>query len=185
MTSFNHFSGRNRDQQDGYERGIWGELEYVDGAGAILKVRGTGGSLDEEAPVMNLGYGFNVPKDFDTEVMLLSLNSDTNQKYAIATIPRDQQRQWPENSGGIQHPANKEKFVEINNDETWLRDGVFKVGNNKEVTITVSGGNVAIDCAGEINLTSSRLTHNGRDVGDTHRHVDTEPGAGLSGVPQP
>lgn len=185
MSDFNRFSDRNRDQQDGYERGIWGTLEYVDGAGAVMRVRGTGDTLDEEAPVFNTGYGFNLPQNFNTEVLLFSLNSDTNQKYAFPTIPRDQQRQWPENTGGIQHPANKEKFVELNDDEIWLRDGVFKVGNNKEVTINVSGGNVEISCGGEINLVSSRLTHNGRDIGDTHRHTDTEPGGGLSGVPQP
>lgn len=184
MTDWNRFTDRNRDQQDGFERGVWGKLEYVDGAGAILKIRGTG-TIDDEAPVMNFGYGFNVPENFNTEAFMVSHGSDTNQKYAIPTIPRDQQRKWPENTGGVQHPTDASRYIEFNGDEIHLKDGKFVLGNNRELTIEIAGGNVKISTAGEINLESSRLTHNGRDIGETHRHIDTEPGAGLSGVPQP
>ena len=173
MTSFNRFTDRNRDQQDGYERGLWGSLEYVDGAGAVLKVRGTGvegGTLDEDVPILNTGYSFNVPKDYNTEVVMLSVNSDTNQKMVIASLPRDKQRQWPEGTGGVQHPTNADKFVQLSDDSIWLKDGKFVLGNDQELTITISGGNVTIATGGELDIQSSKLTHNGVNIGSDHVH---------------
>lgn len=205
MTSFNRFTDRNRDQQDGYERGLWGELEYVQGAGAIMKIRGTGvedGTLDEEVPLVNLGYAFNVSKDYDTEVVMFSLGSDTNQKYAMPTLPRDKQRQWPVGTGGIQHPTNPEKFVQLDDDSIWLRDGVFHVGNDKDVTITVSGGRATIEVneflvvaptiglegdvvvKGNLAITDGEITHNGVNIGAEHLHTGVTPGPGNSGPPQ-
>lgn len=193
MTSFAQFTDRNRDQQDGFERHIWGAIEYIDGAGAILSVKGTD-TEDFEAPIMNLGYGFNVPKDYNTEVFLVSHGSDTNQKYAMPTIPRDKQRQWPEGAGGIQHPTNPEKFVQFDDGSVWLHDGVFHVGNNKEVTITVANGTATIEVEtfvlkaptitleGDISTTGT-LTNNGVDVGSGHMHTNVETGGGTSGPP--
>lgn len=173
MTSFNQFTDRNRDQQDGYERGMWGEIEYVDGAGAVMKVRGTGpedGTLDEEVPLLNTGFAFNVPKNSNTEVILLSMNSDTNQKYAIATIPRDKQRKWAEGTGGVQHPTNPEIAVQIDNESIWLKNGTFHLGDDRSVKITVSGSDVTIATGGDIDIQCGRLTHNGTNIGDTHVH---------------
>lgn len=186
MTSFNRFQDRNRDQQDGYERGVWGSLEYVDGAGAILKVRGTGvedGTLDEEVPLLNTGYGFNVAQNYNTEVLMLAMNSDTNQKYGVATIPRDKQRKWPEGTGGVQHPTNAEKFVQLDDDRIWLKDGTFALGNNQELKITISGGNVTISTAGDLNIESAKLMHNGVNIGDDHVHGGVVPGGADTDVP--
>lgn len=188
MTSFNRFVDRNRDQQDGYERGLWGELEYVDKAGAVLKVRGTGvegGTLDEEVPLLNTGYSFNVAQNYNTEVILLSVNSDTNQKMAIASIPRDKQRKWPAGTGGVQHPTNADKFVQLDDDRIWLKDGTFALGDNQELAITISGGAVTISVpGGAIDFQSTTLTHNGVNIGDTHVHSGVVPGGGLSAGPQ-
>jgi hypothetical protein len=170
MTSYNGFTDRNRDQQDGYERGLWGELQYVENAGAVMKIRGTGDTLDEEVPLLNTGYAFNVPKDFNTEIVMLAVNSDTNQKMAFTTLPRDQQRAWPEKSGGIQHPINKEKFIQLDDNRIWLRDGEFALGNNQEITITVSGGTVQFKVAGDLDIQSDKLMHNGVNIGDNHVH---------------
>jgi hypothetical protein len=185
MTSFNRFTDRNRDQQDGYERGLWGEIEYVDGAGAVMTVRGTGdgdGTLDEEVPILNTGFGFNVAKDTDAEVLMLSMNSDTNQKYAVPTLPRDKQRKWPEGSGGVQHPTDPEKAVQIEDAHIWLKHGTFVLGDNKELKITISGGNVVFETSGELDIRSSKLTHNGVDIGETHRHSNSG-GNGTGGPP--
>jgi phage baseplate assembly protein V len=199
MTTFNQFTDRNRDQQDGFERHIWGKLEYLNGAGAILSVKGTD-TEDFEAPIMNFGYGFNVPQDYNTEVFLVSHGSDTNQKYAIPTIPRDKQRQWPEGTGGVQHPTNADKFVQLDDDQIWLKDGVFKVGNEKEVTITVSGGKATIEVneialvaptitldgnvqvTGDLTIDGS-LTNQGVDVGSQHAHTGVTAGAANTGAP--
>lgn len=42
-------------------------------------------------------------------------------------------------------------------------------------------GNVTI--TGNITSTGT-VTNNGHDIGSTHKHIDTQPGGGLSGVPQ-
>lgn len=201
MTTFNQFSDRNRDQQDGYERHIWGKLEYLEGAGAIMSVKGTD-TEDFEAPLMNMGYGFNVPQDYNTEVFLVSLGSDTNQKYAIPTIPRDKQRQWPEGTGGVQHPTNPEKFIQMDDGSIWLHDGVFHIGNEKEVTITVSGGKATITVAelqvtapvitldGNVEVTGNlevagSLTNQAVNVGSQHQHTGVTAGAANTGAPVP
>lgn len=181
MTSFNQFTDRNRDQQDGYERGLWGEIQYVQGAGAVMSIRGTGendGTLDEEVPILNTGYGFNVAKNTNAEVLMLSMNSDTNQKYVVPTIPRDKQRQWPESTGGVQHPTNPDKFVQMDDDRIWLKDGTFALGNNQELKVTIIGGNITLSTDGEIDIRSSKLTHNGVNIGDTHVHSQGSDSAG-------
>ena len=44
------------------------------------------------------------------------------------------------------------------------------------VTVTIDGNGIAI--------MGGKVTHNGHDIGQTHQHTQTMPGAGLSGVPQ-
>lgn len=43
-------------------------------------------------------------------------------------------------------------------------------------------GDVTID--GAVAITGSALTHNGRNVGHDHRHIETMPGPATTGVPQ-
>lgn len=133
MTSFNTFRDRNRDMQDSTERHVFGEITWLD-TGATVKVTGNG-TVDEEAVVVNLGIGQNFPKDTNTEVLLLASGSDTNMKFAIITIPRDKQRQWPEGGGGVQHPSDPDRAVEFNSKRTWLADGAYAFGNGGEMEL--------------------------------------------------
>ena len=128
MTSFNTFRDRNRDMQDATERHVFGEIQWLE-TGALVKVTGNG-TVDDEAVVVNLGIGQNFPKDTNTEVLLLASGSDTNLKFALITIPRDKQRQWPEGGGGVQHPSDPERALEFNEKRTWLTDGKYAVGEN-------------------------------------------------------
>lgn len=127
MTSTQRYPERTRDIQDGFERHVWGEVTHVSGAGSVIKVRGTG-TVDEEAPVLNNGYGFNLPKDSNAEVFLLSSGSDTNNKMAFATLPRDKQRPWKEGTGGVQHPTDKDFALEFNAKRSWITKDKFAVG---------------------------------------------------------
>lgn len=193
MTSFQGFPIRNRDQQDFVERHVYGKIQYIDNAGAVIKVRGTD-TEDQEAPILNMGYGMQYPENTNAEVFLVAHGSDTDQKYAIMTIPRDKQRKWAENAGGIQHPSNGDRAVEINNNETWLKDGTFILGHEKGVKVTVSGGNVTIECTkltikadvdieGKFHVTGSSFKHNAKNVGDDHTHGGVEPGGSSTSVP--
>lgn len=212
MVDYNSQPGRVRDIQDSSERGLWGEVTYVSGSGAHMTVRGTG-TLDEEVPVMNLGYGFNLPKDSNAEVVMLSLGADVNGKVALATIPRDLQYQWGEGQGGVQHPTDASRRLEFNAAETWLKDGVYVLGHDRAVTVTIAGADVSMSMTGNSSLTiagtaditvagaatvtapsvevnsaqvsivGATLTHNGVNVGSTHTHPHGDP-AGFTGVPQ-
>lgn len=119
---------RPRDLQDGIERHVWAEQTYIDGAGSIIRVKGTD-TEDEECAVLNIGgVSFHLPKDTNTEVVLLSSGSDTNLKLAVLTIPRDKQRQWKENTGGVQHPTNPNMALEFNDKRAHIVNAAFAVG---------------------------------------------------------
>ena len=222
MTSFTPYSARTRDIQDLVERGMWGSLVYVPGAGASMSVRGTG-TFDEEVPLLNLGYGFNLPADSDAEMVMLSLGSDVNDKVVLATLPRNLQYAWGEGQGGVQHPTDPTRRIEFNDDETFLTDGNYVLGPDRSITLGIVGddatinlagggtiniasdgqvtvgGNISISVAGNatisaggaltisaasVDITSGALTHNGVNVGSTHRHPGVFPGGSNTGGPQ-
>lgn len=197
---------RSRDIDELLRRAVWGSQTYLPGAGSIMSVRGTD-YLDEDMPVINFGYSFNLPADSNAEVITLAVNSDTNQKMALPTLPRDVQHQWGEGQGGIQHPLNPERRIEFNDEETWVKDGKYVLGNNREVSVEVAGGVVTISVNGDANIESSgdmtlsaqgnmtlsadnvdinsgSLQHNGTNVGDDHRHPGVESGPSTTGGPQ-
>ncbi len=202
MTSFTRYGSEVRDNQDGTERGVVGVTENVtdaagNAAGRIMSVRGTG-TVDLELPIFNFGYGFTLPTDSDAEVLMLSLGNDVNDKVAVPQLARTAQRQWPENTGGVQHPTDPARYVEFNAEETHLSDGTFVIGAAREVTITVDGTNVTISTAGNATVTASGdmtlaaggamaltsngvLTHNGADISNTHTHPGDS--GGNTGVP--
>ena len=37
---------------------------------------------------------------------------------------------------------------------------------------------------GDINFQGGTVKHNGHDIGETHKHINTQPGGGISGIPQ-
>lgn len=132
--TFQRYRERSRDVQDGMERHVWGEQEYI-AAGSIIKVRGTD-TNDEEAAVLNIaGVSFNLPKNSNTEVMLLSSSSDTNLKLAVLTIPRDKQRRWKEGDGGIQHPTDPEFALDFSDKIAHLTKNKFGVGEKGEFEV--------------------------------------------------
>lgn len=197
MTDYTSPQGRTRDIQDGTERGLWGKLTYEPGSGAHMTVRGTG-TIDEEVPFLNTGYGFNLDDDSNAEVVMLALGSDPNDKVAIATIARDLQHPWAPGQGGVQSPTDPSRRLEFNGDETWLKDGSYKLGNNKEVSVTVNGGQITINVTGQtainssgdvviaapnVEITSGTLTHNGTNIGETHRHSGVRSGGSNTGAP--
>lgn len=132
---------RPRDVQDYVKRGVWGQIEYVPGAGSVIRTRGTG-IEDEEMPVIWSGYGFHLPENSDAEVLTLSLGSDTNMKFALPTLPHATQRQWAVGTGGIQSPTDPERFLEFNDKRTWLKDGAYAFGAGG--TLEISGNSVII-----------------------------------------
>lgn len=184
MTTTKTYDERNRDIQDGLERHVFKSIERTD-TGAFVSVQGSG-TMDEEVPVINTGYGFTPKADTELEVFLAGDGSDANNKFATMTLPRDRQTKWPEGAGGVQHPFNPDKFVQFDDDSIWLKDGKFTLGNNQELTVTISNGTVTLSTGNEVNFECPKLMHNGVNIGDTHVHsqgndsdgdseVDTDP----------
>jgi hypothetical protein len=135
MSSFMAYRERSRDIQDGVERHVWSEQKYEDSAGSIIKVKGTD-SQDEEAAVLNIGgVSFNLPKDSNTEVVLLSSSSDTNLKLAVLTIPKDKQRRWKEGTGGVQHPTDSEFALEFNGTRAHITQAKFAAGDKGQFEV--------------------------------------------------
>ena len=213
MSDFTRGKSAAKDRQDHVERGTWGSLQYVDGSGSHMSVRGTG-TLDEEVSVMNLGYGFNLPADSNAEVVMMSLGADVNDKVAIPTLPKDKQHKWPSGTGGVQNPTDPNRRIEFNADETWVKDGVYVYGHDRAQTVTVDGDDVTVTTAGgqtvtigadnsitvggamtltvagsltisaaDIALESGTLTHNGVNISSTHRHGGVESGGSNTSGP--
>jgi hypothetical protein len=133
------FGARSNDIQDGFERHIYGELEYHD-AGAIIKVKGTD-TEDEEATVLVMGAGsFKLKKGHDAEVFLLASSSDTQLKMAVLQIPHDKQRRWPEGEGGVQHPTDDEFALHFSDKMAHITKNKFGVGKDGEFEIKEAEG---------------------------------------------
>lgn len=126
MTTNKNFTERNRDAQDNNERHVYSKMRYLK-EGALVTVNGTG-TTDQEAVVINTGYGMQYKADENSEVILLSLGSDRSQKFAMIAIPRNKQRQWKEEAGGVQSPVDPTKALEFNPKRTWATEENFAVG---------------------------------------------------------
>lgn len=107
----------------------------------------------------------------------------------------------PESGGatGTWAPLSKGQIVGVINPGGDPRQGVLlrggfsginppiseSLGENKYkfggVTVTVADGKVTIE--GDLHVIGESLRHNAKEVGDTHKHGDVEPGGGVSGVP--
>jgi hypothetical protein len=123
--------------QDGHERHVWGKKEYIE-AGSIIKVKGTD-TEDQEANVMVFGAAdFKLKEDTDSEVILFASSSDTQMKFAMLTIPRDKQRRWPDDEGGIQHPLDPEFALHFAKELAHITKNKFAVGEKGE--FEVKGG---------------------------------------------
>ena len=184
MTTHKNFHERNRDAQDGTERHVFGKLVYLDKAGAIVTVNGTG-TQDQEAIVLNSGYGMNFEDDENTEVFLVSSGSDKSQKFAIVTIPRDKQRKWGKGRGGIQNPLDPDKAVELNEKRVHATDPNFAVGQG---LVEVIDGKVYIRANVQIGgeLLVNGQVQAGGNVSTAARFIGPEPsGSGEAPGPIP
>lgn len=135
MTSYIRYQPRTRDIQDGTERHLYGEIEYDNTAGGIVKVRGTG-TQDEEANLLRIGGAWVHPKkDADVEVFLLSGGSDTAQKHAIIDLPWDKYHKTKENTNGMQSMLDPANRVEFNEKRTHITEKNVAIGPNGEIEL--------------------------------------------------
>ncbi len=60
--------------------------------------------------------------------------------------------------------------------------GDINITSAASVNVTVGGVTFRVSADG-VEITGGRVTHNGKDIGDTHKHTGVTPGGGLTGVP--
>ena len=58
-----------------------------------------------------------------------------------------------------------------------------KYESGAEIIVNRKTGDMTIKSPGNIDLESTTLTHNGKNISSDHKHKDVTPGAGLTGVP--
>lgn len=185
MTTNKNFPQRNRDAQDGTERHAFNKLQYMDKSGALVTVKGTG-TQDDNAILLNAGYGFNLEDDSDTEVFLLANGSDMAQKFAIMSLPRNKQRKWGKGRGGIQNPLDPDKAVELNEKRVHSTDPNFAVGPGGafEVIDGVAYFRVPVKFGGNVEVVGSVTA--GGNVSTAARFIGPDPsGSGAEPSPVP
>ncbi|PPQ37079.1 Phage P2 baseplate assembly protein gpV [Rhodoblastus acidophilus] len=69
-------------------------------------------------------------------------------------------------------PSDKDEDVEVRGDVKITNDGK---------TYTING---AVHINGDLIVAGGKLTHEGHDVGATHKHSGVEPGGGTTGTPE-
>lgn len=63
-----------------------------------------------------------------------------------------------------------------------IPETVWKGNIELQGNLATSGGSVSMD--GPLSITGSSLTHNGKNIGSTHKHTGVQPGSGSSGEPE-
>ncbi|MBB2715638.1 hypothetical protein EFR00_24885 [Rhizobium sophoriradicis] len=60
--------------------------------------------------------------------------------------------------------------------------GTIELQAGESISVKVGGVTFVVSADG-VDITGGHVKHNGKDIGDTHRHKDVVPGGGNSGVP--
>lgn len=167
MTSFRDYPQGNRDIQDMLERHVYADMEHVEGAGSVVRIKGTG-TEDQEVPTIQTGYGFRLKADTDAEVLVFGGGSDTNLKFALVQIPHAKQRQWEEGRSGIQNVNDPDHAIEFRDGACYLTKGTFTTADG---TIEVQNGRVII--RGSATITGP-LTVNGGVTAPVY-NIGTDP----------
>lgn len=61
-------------------------------------------------------------------------------------------------------------------------DMAANVFRDAGVTVTIASGKLIVE--GDIEFKGNSVKHNGKEIGDTHKHTGVVPGGGLTGVPE-
>jgi hypothetical protein len=126
MSSYQDHPSNIYNGQDGNEMGVYGEITYE--PLPIIRIRGND-TEDKECEVAFVGScAFKLPKDANCEILMISTGDDTTLKVAMLTPPKDKQRRWKEETGGIQHPTDPEHALEFNKTRAHLVKDQFAVG---------------------------------------------------------
>ena len=102
-------------------------------------------------------------------------------------------------SGKTSVPLKKGQIVGVLNPVGDMRKGIIVRGGYSDahaspngdmaanvfkdagVTVTIAGGKIIVE--GDVEFKGTSVKHNGKEIGDTHKHTDVMPGGALTGKP--
>ena len=135
--------------------------------------------------------------DFDEGLARVEFRKEDGEPYLSPWLP------WKEiAAGGIKShiPPTVGEQVDVVSENGDLTDAQIDMStpsnenprpHNGPEAVVEKGGTRLVIADDKVTLTTdhfeingSSITHNGREIGHTHKHTKTQPGGGLSGVPQ-
>lgn len=155
MSTITSLAMRNKDLANTIEITLFNKITYSN-SGAYIDVEGSDFKY-LDAPILNIGYSFNLPEKSNCEVLLLGDTSDVNHMHALLTIPRDKMRAWKPNTGGIQNPTDSSKVFEFNPKRAHIRESNIALGNNgvlevRDNTVIIRGN---LEVTGDLKVAGS------------------------------
>ena len=120
-------------------------------------------------PVGSHGIGLRLRGESDLAVMLAFQDPKSRPKK----LPSGERAFYNAGSVMLQTSVDDLNLSQKGTFTLTIKSLVLKCGG---VTVTIDGNGLAV--------TGGKVTHNDHDIGATHQHTNTQPGNGLSGVPQ-
>ena len=153
-----------------------GDIQTVDAYGhaseqfqQVLRIQPHG--FSSNPPAGSHGIGLRLRGESDVAVILGFEHPDKRPKNL------------PEGESAFYNDASKVLLQTSGDDLNLTMPGTWTL-KAKSFVFDVGGGvTLTLDSAG-FHFAGGKVDHNGHDIGATHQHKDTQPGSGLSGVPQ-
>lgn len=124
-------------------------------------------------------FGFSsTPSEGD----VVAIFADGGRKHGVVLNVGGRAYRMKADGGGVRVYDESGSYVHLKNGDMEI-ESTGKVNVKSAATTTVeSGGHLEI-IAPSVNIKSSTLTHNGVNIGDTHKHKNVMPGPSLTGLP--
>lgn len=110
-------------------------------------------------------------------VTFLSPGGDLNNARVVARHFKD------EGDETSNHDKSNEVKIDVGATSIVVKGESVYIKNGAGAVFHMNGTNTSLISPGNISLVSPMLYHNGKNIGDTHKHRDVIPGPALTGVP--
>lgn len=123
--------------------------------------------------------------DEGEQVVMVSPSGDPSQAVIVGSIAT--QDKQAADKGNIHRTVYPDGTVVEYDDEAKAykmdvaQGGSFALNIGGGVSIHANGGDIKIKAPGAFDIESATLTHNGKNISDSHRHSGVEPGGGNTG----
>lgn len=146
-----------------------------DGQTQTASVEVADGVWRDDIEIMHpYGMAANPPEDGGL-VLLLAVGGDEGDLVALpAGNPSKRMGGLAPGDAGIYNEAGDKVILR--------RDGNVEIASGASVQVVVGGVSLTVSPAG-VDIEGGYVRHNGKDIGDTHKHGDVTPGGGETGVP--